>query len=243
MIRIEVGLALRLTDGYTGAPVDGKTLLFTIDGVSKKAVVKPGGYCVFTGIPAGTHTVSIQSLGYLPETFSFAAGPGLLPVALKPGKNYRYSPESTCFVLENREQEEREVWVGRIVPELSLKVAQSDLQEGDTEVRLYAEGKASGLSLPGYMLLLDGKETEVVLLTELSGEEKSRLSTPLWAAHKRGCLLAPAQRYELAAGETAEIRFPEGTRCAFWVPAGKALVLPDTARGTVTMGGKTENGK
>ena len=238
MIRIEVGLALRISDGYTGRTVDGNTLLFTIDGVRKKAVTKEGGYCVFTGLSSGSHTVQIESVLYCPEEFSFETGSGIIPVVLKPGKNYRYSPQSTYFLIENKEKEKNEIWVGRILPDLEIKIAQSDLGKGDSELRLYTNGQGSELSLPGIMLILDGKNTEPVVLMEFLEEEKSPLSSSLCSNHKRGCQLVPAQRYEIEQGEDAEIRFPEGTKCAFWFSASKQLILPETCQGNLTIGGE-----
>lgn len=227
---------MRLTDGYTGKEVDGKALSFRIDGVPEKAVTKAGGYCVFTGLSAGTHTIWIESVPYRTETFTFETGKDLIPVILKPGKNYIYPPKSTCFTIENREEAIHRVWIGRDSQEAELKIAQSDLKEGDDSLKLYATGKASELPMPGHFLIIDGEQTEPVTLLEIAGEEKSPLAKPVTSSHKRGCRLVPAQFYEVGAKESTEIRFPENTGCVFWVPASKILITPETSRGVILIG-------
>ena len=63
-----VSLAVRLTDDFTGRPVQGP-ISVTLQGRSDRPQANPDGYFVFTDLPPGTVPVRVRADAYLAEAF------------------------------------------------------------------------------------------------------------------------------------------------------------------------------
>ena len=242
MIRIKVGLALRITDGYTGEAVSGKGLLFFLDGVQKAMIEKPGGFYALTGVEPGEHKLRIESVFFRTECFSFEAGTELIPVILKPGPSYPHLPGSRRIRVRNEGAAAVTFYTGRKRPGTEIKIAQSDLSEGDRSIKLYFGSKKSCPELPCRMLIEDGAQTEAIFLEEKDGDGKNGLGGPLTYAHKRGCLLMEAQRYILEGAGKIEILYPGDCEELLFVPDTGEWIDPSGTE-EVVLCGKEDNGK
>lgn len=230
MISIKVGLVLKITDGYTEKPVDGKALLFFVDNVQKKAVYKEGGFYAFTQLEPGVHELIIRSNEYEDERLTFETGCGIMPVDLKPGKRYIYGQQSTVLSVFNSSSDEVRFFIGRKDPVKEIKIAQSDLKEGAGGIKLFFDDTVKGMSFPRRVLIIDGEKSETIVISELSKDDASPLSFSVSYAHKRGCLLCPVQEYSLMAGETVMIHFPGKKESFIFIPKTKKLM--EIAAGT-----------
>ena len=230
MIRVNVGLALKITDGYTGEAVDGGGLLFSVDGVCRRAVAKKGGFYAFSEISPGRHELKIESNSYLPETMSFTAGQGLIPVDLKPGDRYVYGPGSRVTEIFNPSDTDIEILTGHKDPVREIRIAQSGLSAGDTAVRLFFDAETAPMSFPRRMLILDGEDSETVIVEGLEEDGESPLSEGMVSAHKRGCLLYPVQNYTIGPSGSIAVHFPEGTDLFIFIPKTGKLI--ESAAGT-----------
>ena len=218
MIRIKVGLALKLTDGYTGEAVSGKGLVFSVDGIPKAMIEKPGGFYALTGVGPGRHELCIGSVIYRPETLFFEAGMDLIPVTLKPGAKYSFGPGSHAVSVRNRGTGKITFYTGRKTQGSEIKIAQSDLAAGDRDFKLFFGSRKKLPSLPADMLIEDGPETEVLLLEDVDDDGKGIPARPLTNGHRRGCRLLPAQKYTLSGGEETRICFPGNSEEFIFVP-------------------------
>lgn len=198
MISVHVSAVCRVRDGYTGRKLPAASLLCAMDGVPCRPVGKPGGYMVFTNLSHGPHQLSLRCRGYLDEWVELAAGGGTLEldVSMKPGEGYPFREPVTRLVLTVLENKTpaagRTVWLAAPGPE--MKIAQSKVEAGEQEVRIYCKG-------PPYFgpcLVEDGKHSEIVTLNALEGE-RGRLALPLRSGHSRSKPLLPAQRYRTGA--------------------------------------------
>lgn len=198
MISIHASAVCRVRDGYTGRELPASSLLCTLDGFSCRPVGKRGGYLVLTNLPHGLHRLSLRCRGYQEEWVEFPAGDGTveLDVSMKPGEGYPFRQAVTKLKLTVLEKKNpaagRTVWLASPGPE--MKIAQSRVEAGERALRVYCKGAA----FFGPCLIEDGKNSEIVTLTALEGEQ-GRLALPLGSGHIRGRPLLPAQRYR--AGE------------------------------------------
>ena len=236
MIHIKVGLALKITDGYTGEPADNMGFDITVDGIQRSYIRKPGGYVVFSGVPAGQHSLVIRNPFFITEELSFETGGDLIPIVLKPASCYPYGRNAAKLRLNNAPDSPEELlWVGQIRDDTEIKIAQSGLKEGDSEIKLFFEGRTEKLPLPGYFLISDGENSEVCMLDDLKKDENSFVSEPLKSAHKRGCSLYPVLMYRAAAGSYPEIIFREKTDVCIWAPKAGKLSIIDMDREEYTV--------
>ena len=225
MIHIKVGLALRITDGYTGEPADSVGFDISIDGTNRRYTRKPGGFFAFTGLDPGSHELIIKNPFYITEKMSFTSSTELLPVVLKPAPNYPYGRDASRISLKCCSDTPVKLWIGQIREDMEIKIAQSGLKAGDSELRLYYEGKAEKLSFPGYCLISDGENSEIVMLDALKKDENSFTGEPLKSAHKRGCCLYPVLSYMSEPGKSIDVTFKEKSDVCVWIPELKKLAV------------------
>lgn len=209
MISIHASAVCRVRDGFTGRELPASSLLCTLDGVPCRPVGKPGGYLVFTDLPHGPHRLSLRCGGYQEEWVELQAGGGTLEldVSMKPGEGYPFRQAATRLRLtvlgKKGPAAGQTVWLASPGPE--MKIAQSKVEAGEQALRVYCKGHP----FFGPCLIEDGKNSEIVTLSALEGEQ-GRLAAPLGSGHSRGRPLLPAQRYR--AGEdgvlTAVFRDP-----------------------------------
>lgn len=209
MISIHASAVCRVRDGFTGRELPASSLLCTLDGFPCRPVGKPGGYLVFTDLSHGSHRLSLRCGGFQEERVEFQADGGTreLDVSMKPGEGYSFRQAVTRLTLTVLEKENpaagQIVWLA--VPTPEMKIAQSKVEAGEQELRIYCKGSP----FFGPCLIEDGKNSEIVTLDALEGEQ-GRLAAPLGSSHSRGRPLLPAQRYR--AGEdgtlTAVFRAP-----------------------------------
>lgn len=211
MIRRCVSAVFLLRDGFSGRPLaSGAQVRCTLDGVPVRPLWKDGGYLVFTDLPPGEHTLTVQRPFYRLEQRSFPVRPGEMwedTVHLKPGTGYPFPAESAALeltVTEGRNPSAWPVWLGMSGP-AALKLAQDD-GEG-TAIRLFCRNAAL-LPVPGYFLIPEKSGGELIHLRSLLGES-GELETPLEHRHPRGSELIPMQRYDPDGAGRLSARFPQ----------------------------------
>ena len=235
MIHIKVGLALKITDGYTGAPANGAGFDITVDGLKLPCIKKQGGYVVFSNLSAGKHELVIKSPLYLTERMEFETGCGLMPVVMKPASGYPYGRNASKLRVSCSGNNPLVFWAGQQRQDIEIKIAQSGLSAGDSELKLFFAGQAERLPLPGYFLLIDGESSEICLLDALNKNESSALSEPLRSEHKRGCSLCPALMYRVEPQQSTELIFRDKTPVSIWIPELKKLVDVDAGQEELTI--------
>jgi hypothetical protein len=119
-------------------------------------------------------------------------------ICLKPGAGYRFPPETVRVSLSLHRGKDaasgERVWLG-LQPHARLVLAQERAEAGETVARLFCEGSAGLLPIPGHFLFMDKTASEIVYLRHLRDEE-GELLTPLSSEHPRGTELIPVQPYE-----------------------------------------------
>lgn len=208
MIRMHVDAVVQVRDDFTGRAVESGGLRCALDGVPCRPVRKLGGGLVLVNLPEGPHRLTVRCLGFREEQVDFSAAPGVtheLYMALKPGEGYPFRQEAVRLFLtvteKGRPARDEVLWL--TAPGAPVcKIAQTKVQPGAEELRLYWKGSPAQLPVPGPFLVDDGEDTEIVTVQKLGGET-GRLAAPLQKKHGRGRLLLPAQAYRT--GETGEI--------------------------------------
>lgn len=229
MIRINVGLVIMLTDGFTGQAPSKEGFVFRVDGRNTAGIRKEDGFVAFTNVTPGEHVLSIRSERYLPVELPFTAGTEVIPVNLRPGPRYPYALGVRRITVEWKGKEEG-FWLLSDSGTAILKFAQQEVSPGDTAAKLYQEGKI-GDRLPGYFLAEGSKEPEIVMMTALNQEEAC-FPQGFKTSHKRGQALYSAQYY---GKETAELVLSGKGKYRIYLPAsGKLTALPEDA-GTITI--------
>ena len=204
MIRMQVNAVFQIRDGFAGRIIEGGNLICMLDGVSVRPVSKPGGYLIFTNLPAGAHQLRICAAGYQDEYVDFTTDGSCREfyVALKPGRQYLFRQSVTRLHLQlNRDLKNRQIWIGAPCA-LECKVAQAKAEAGSTQFRIYCKGSPALLPVPGTFLIEDGENSEIVVLKSLS-EEVGVLEAPLCKDHSRSRRILPVQAYRC--DEQAEI--------------------------------------
>ena len=203
MITIHASAVCRVRDGYTGQPLAGSALLCTLDGAPVRPLAKAGGYLVLLDLSPGQHRLSLRSHGYQEEWVDLTAGEGTqeVEVTMKPGAGYPFRGRVTRLELtvteDGRPAPHRQLWLA-VPPRSELKIAQSKVQGGEVQFRLYSKAPAATVP-PGEYLIADGNGSEIVRLRGIE-EELGILAAPLARDHSRGRPLLPAQRYRTDQG-------------------------------------------
>ena len=200
VLRRGVSAVLLLRDGFLGTPIETSGALFRIDGTPSQPQSKPGGYRIWTDLPAGKHTLTVSQRGFQTEEIELDIQPGK-PwegcAALKPGMGYPFGKGAVTMHLTvlrgERPLANGTVWLA-VADEPPLKLAQDKAAKGDQTMRLFCKGEAKALPVPGSFLLEEKKAPELVFLQAYEQEE-GRLAEPLAHAHVRGKALLPAQAY------------------------------------------------
>ncbi len=201
MIRRTVSAALLLRDGFTGAVLkDFSATRCLLDGRPlSRPIWKRDGYLILTDLAPGEHLLLICRSGYRDETVPLQIREGAPledTVSLKPGKGYRFPPETARVSLALRRGKVpaagETVWLG-LQPRARLKLAQEKTDAGDNTAHLFCEGNASLLPIPGHFLLTD-QAPELVFLRSLH-EETGEFFPPMALSHSRGALFVPVQPY------------------------------------------------
>lgn len=216
MIRRRVSAALLLRDGFAARPfASGAGVLCRLDGRPIRPVWKTEGYFVLTDLEAGEHTLELSCRGYRDESLTFASSPDTVvyrEIDLKPGIGYAF-PADTAYlrlrVSVKNKPVSSELWAGVSGP-VQLRLAQDQVQEDAPErVRLFCQGLASRLPIPGSFLLADEKGGELVHLLSLRDEDGT-LECPMEKKHPRGTELFGMQCYRTDADGRVELIFPRG---------------------------------
>ena len=200
MISYHVSAVCCVRDGYTGRTVETSGLLCTLDGMPYRPVTKSGGYLVLVNLTPGPHRLTLRGNGFQEELVELTAHGGTqeLDVTLKPGERYPFRQTVTqlCLTLTEGEKPaaDRSLWVAAGGGAAELKIAQTKAEAGSQRFRIYCKLPPSTLPIPGAFLIVDGKESEVVSLRALEGEE-AVLAAPLLRDHGRSKVLLPAQRF------------------------------------------------
>ena len=195
MIRMKVSAVFQVRDGFTGRSVEGNRLVCLLDGSAVRPVVKPGGLLVLTNLPDGEHELTLRCVGFREERISFrVTEDGLFEgyAALKPGDGYSFRGSVTWLELQVPAGQ-RTVWITTPCA-AECKIAQTKAEAGEKAFRVYCKGDPALLSIPGYFLVEDGEDSEIVVLGSVSNELGSLLS-PLQKDHSRSRRLLPVQQY------------------------------------------------
>ena len=210
MIERRVDAVFLLRDAFSGRTItDGAGTACLLDGMPlRRPIWKKEGYLVLTDLAPGEHELLLRRRGYRDETVTLRAGDGPLEdtVSLKPGAGYRFPSRTVSALITLKRGKDAaadgQLWLG-VSPRSRLKLAQDKTEPGDAEARLFCEGSASLLPVPGHFLLLDKKTPELAYLRSLRGEDAD-FAPPLQASHARGTELVPMQCY--AADENGAVR-------------------------------------
>lgn len=221
MIRHRVSAVLQLRDGFLGRPVEGHGVRCRLDGAVCRPQAKPGGYLVWTDLPAGTHRLTVCLPGYQPEEIEADIredGMWQGCASLKPGAGYPFSRDAVhiCLTVEQdgAPLADAEVWLAP-ADEALLKIAQDKAAAKAQQLRLFSKAGAGTLPVPGVFLVEDKKPELVQLQSVEQGE--GTLAAPLAFAHARGRGLLPAQRYRTDAnGQIALLLRSVGKMAAFY---------------------------
>ena len=203
MIQRMVSAAFLVRDGFTGRTLTGFSgTRCLLDGRAlNRPVWKREGYLVLTDLEPGEHELVVMRSGYRDEHVKLHIREDAAledTISLKPGEGYRFPPETVRVSVslrrgENAASGER-IWLGS-VPRTRLVLAQERAEAGDARARLFCEGSAALLPIPGHFLLADKTAPELVYLRHLRDEE-GEFTMPLDAPHARGTELIPVQPYE-----------------------------------------------
>ena len=214
MIRRRVSAAVRLRDGFTGAPLSGGVLC-TLDGQPLRPLWKEGGYLVLLDLPAGRHQLTLCRAGIQPAVLTVEAADGVLSeetVALRPGAGYPFPPEtaslSVRLTARRGSLRGETLWAG-LSGDVRLRLAQDAAAPGDTRVRLFCQGPEERLPLPGRFLAAGAGGAEIVALRALRGGV-GELDTPLTLAQSRGTEWVSAQPWTVEEEGDVLVRFPRG---------------------------------
>lgn len=202
MIRRTVSAALLLRDGFTGRTLTGgpATVCLLDDRPLSRPIWKKDGYLVLTDLTPGEHVLRIRRSGYRDELVPLRVQEGAAledTISLKPGTGYRFPPETVRVALTVRQKGSpaagAQVWLG-LRQRTRLKLARENAEGGDETARLFCDGSASLLPIPGYFLVDDPDAPELVYLRSLR-IDTGEFASPLAHAHARGTELAPVQSY------------------------------------------------
>ncbi len=219
MIDRTVSAAFLLRDGFTGTKLAGSSgTRCLLDGRPlRRPVWKRDGYLVLTDIAPGEHELLISRYGYRDELVKMeirGGSPLEDTITLKPGQGYRFPPETVRVRLTVGRGGDR-FWLG-VKPRTRLVLAQERAEAGENKVRLFCEGSAALLPIPGHFLLTDSKAPELVYIRSLLDEE-CEFSVPLASAHDRGTELIPMQSYNADAEGSVQVLLREpGTLMGFF---------------------------
>ncbi len=202
MIRRTVSAALLLRDAFTGQTFSsGSSMHCLLDGRPlQRPIWKREGYLVLTDLAPGEHVLRVCRSGYRDELIRFTAEDGAPledTISLKPGKGYRFPPETVRVSLSllrgGKPAPCERLWLGQQLRS-RLRLAQEKAEAGDELVRVFCEGNVSQLPIPGHFLLTD-KTPELVYLRSVHGETAA-FAPALTLAHVRGTQFVPMQSYE-----------------------------------------------
>ena len=226
MINIHVSAVYRVRDGFTGQAMEPSGLVCTLDGAPFRPIGKAGGYLVLVNLAAGPHRLSLRCHGYQEEWVEIRPGRGTqeLDVTMKPGEDYPFRQEVTRLTLTLLEGGEpaagQQLWLAA-PGSAELKIAQTKVEKGCTNLRLFCKGAAVP-AVPGTYLIADGKDSEIVLLRSLEGEI-GELLEPLQHSHGRSRALLPAQQYHTGTDGVLRAAFPGP--CTLEVCGGRGELL------------------
>lgn len=223
MIRVKVSAVFQVRDGFTGRALEGNRLVCLLDGGAVKPTVKPGGFLVLTNLPAGEHELTLRCVGFREERISFRVeDSGLFEgyAALKPGNGYSFHSSVTWLELQVPAGQET-VWITTPCA-AECKIAQTKAEAGEREFRVYCKGNPALLSIPGYFLVEDGENSEIVVLGSISNELGSLLS-PLQKEHSRGRRLLPVQQYRSDGERKLRAVFSSSGSVVIWSGEGQPV--------------------
>lgn len=234
-LTLHVDAALSVRDGFTGAPLAPGALQCAVDGRPYRPVTKNGGYFVFAGLTPGEHVITLRGARYREELVRvMASGRACaeLAVTMKPAENYPFGAAVTWLTLAVTRKGAPEH--GAVIclavedPLREIRIAQDEAPAGETQCRLFCRVSALA-ALPANCLLPDGKETEIAVLSEISGD-MGFFARPLAYAHKRGRSLYPAQLFTAGLEGVIRAVFSEPVRLRLYSPeTGAAAELSLTA--------------
>lgn len=201
MIQIHVSAVLTVYDGYTGHALSQSALRCSLNGMPCRPEYRQGGYFVFTDLVPGPHKILLQSMYFQDELVEVTASDSHREertIYLKPAENYPFGGRITRLIGKVARKGvpvvgER-LHVAACHPLGELKIAQDVAKAGANEVKLYVRSKPETIKLSREYLIVDGKNSEICLLTE-HHEGVGTFASPLRYDHKRGKCLYPAQGY------------------------------------------------
>jgi hypothetical protein len=215
MIRRTASAAFLLRDGFTGATLTGgPATRCLLDGRPlRRPIWKKDGYLVLTDLAPGAHVLRLSRSGYRDEELTIEVRADATvedTISLKPGVGYRFPRETVRVSLTLRRGDTHPgeaLWIG-LRPRTRLKLAQDKTEPGDDQARLFCDGSASLLPIPGHFLMHDAKAPELVYLRSLV-REVGEFAPPLAFAHSRSTELIPMQTYQTDEAGAVELLLPE----------------------------------
>ena len=224
MIRRTVSAAFLLRDGFTGRTLTGSAgTLCLLDGRPiRRPVWKRDGYLVLTDLEPGEHELLVRRSGFRDECVTLRVKEeGMFEdtISLKPGAGYRFPPDTVRVALELKRggsaDPGAQLWLG-VQPRTRLVIAQDKAEAGETKTRMFCEGTAALLPIPGHFLLADRTAPELVYLRYLR-DENGEFTAPFGSAHPRGTELIPMQPYTADGEGKVQVLLPEpGTLTGFY---------------------------
>ena len=192
MIQFRVSLVLCVRDAFTGKAVVRNAVRCQLDGSPYVPQYKEGGYFVFVDLPAGEHTVMLLGAYYQNEILEVTTTHDSMQeqmVKLKPAANYPFERGVVRLsgTLENKGKaiQAGHIYIAPQYAATEIKIAQDQAEVGATEMRVYFRGRGERIAVPSEYLIVDGKNSEIVLLKEIN-DETGVLGAPLQYTHKRG---------------------------------------------------------
>lgn len=240
MIHFSADIVLAVRDGFTGKPIAQSALMCTLDSLSYRPLMKPGGYIVFTNLSEGEHEIVLRGAMYRDEhlRLNVVKGHSLdKAVSMKPSEKYPFSKSVTRLALTVKKNGSPvsggEIWIASTGSLFEIKIAQDSVPAGEKHSRLFSRDKKILSQLPAAYLVCDSKSSEIVEIAELT-DENGVFEAPLAFSHKRGCTLNPAQKYTCDDSGVVNLVFSEKGKIIVFSPDSVTLTEIDLDNGQST---------
>jgi hypothetical protein len=210
-------LAIRLIDAFNGKAPNTAGLQLIIDNVIQKPIVKPDGFIIYTNIPEGEYTCSIQSSYYLHiiQTIHANDQEPMITLSLQPNASYPFGNNATYLRLAIKDKSGEPINGASIHAVCSSEsnakaILTQDIKIGDKNIVLtHMKGKI----VEGDFFLISNRGNDThhdeycCISKEIDGFRSFVLNEPVQSAYPRGTLFLAAVRTHSSGKGEAVIPF------------------------------------
>ncbi|MFD2673185.1 hypothetical protein [Marinicrinis sediminis] len=219
------GIILPLVDGYTGRPPALRQLTVCLNGVSVKPLCKPDGHMLLMDVPAGTYSLEVSSLFYLPAEMHVQVETDghpvyATPLILKPHSAYPF-PSGAALIRGSLAKRFREGSAKTDDPSAPPLIRGAVQSESSAKARLSQVKAEKGTQLVKFTELLGNIIVgEPVLLKSRKKNAHEVIRIVKWMEEEEGYLLAEPLEHEYERGSLvyAVVETTENERGEFVLP-------------------------